>query len=152
MATGLERVAAKAQSNPKLRFTSLAHYITPASLCANLNKIPNWTSPGVDGLTMEETKKGFGQWLEQALTSIHRRGYKAPPVKRVWIPKPGKKEKRPLGVPCINDRALQRSVAGVLNAIYEQDFLPCSMGGRPGAGAHNALCTFNEVVLGRKVS
>ena len=113
MATRLERVAAKARSNPKLRFTSLAHHITPVNLCANLNKIPNWTSPGVDGLTMEETKKGFGQWLEQTLTSIYRQGYKAPPVKRVWIPKPGKKEKRPLGVPCINDRALQRSVADV---------------------------------------
>lgn len=152
MATKLERVAAKARSNPKLRFTSLAHHITPESLCMNLNKIPGKTSPGVDGLTMEETKKGFRQWLEQALTSIHRQAYKAPPVRRVWIPKPGKKEKRPLGVPCINDRALQRSVADVLNAIYEQDFLPCSMGGRPGIGAHNALSTFNEVVSGRKVS
>lgn len=131
MATGLERVAAKARSYPKLRFTSLAHHITPASLCMNLNKIPHNTSPGVDGLTVEETKKDFKRWLEQTLTSIHRQGYKAPPVKRAWIPKPGKKEKRPLGVPCINDRALQRSVADVLNAIYEQDFLPCSMGGRP---------------------
>ena len=76
---------------------------------------------------MEETKKGFREWLEQTLTSIHRQAYKAPPVKRVWIPKPGKKEKRLLGVPCIDDRALQRSVADVLNAIHEQDFLPCSM-------------------------
>ncbi|WP_422134299.1 group II intron reverse transcriptase/maturase [Endozoicomonas sp. ALD040] len=152
MATGLERVAAKARSYPKLRFTSLVHHITPASLCMNLNKIPHNTSPGVDGLTVEETKKDFKRWLEQTLTSIHRQGYKAPPVKRAWIPKPGKKEKRPLGVPCINDRALQRSVADVLNAIYEQDFLPCSMGGRPRLGAHHALSTFNEVVSGRKVS
>ncbi|WP_257252871.1 hypothetical protein [Endozoicomonas sp. SESOKO3] len=119
MVTGLERVAAKARSNPKLRLTSLAHHITPASLCSNLNKIPNGTSPGVDGLTMEETKKGFGQWLEQTLTSIHRQGYKAPPVKRVWIPKPGKKDKRPLGVPCINDRALRSFFMSPITANFQ---------------------------------
>jgi len=59
-------------------------------------------------------------------------------------PKPGKREKRPLGVPCVNDRALQRSTAQVLSAIYEADFLPCSFGGRPERGAHHALATLNE--------
>ena len=71
--------------------------------------------------------------------------------RRVYIPKPGKQEKRPLGVPCVADRALQRSAAQVLSAIYEQDFLPCSFGGRPGRGAHQALATLHEVISGRKV-
>jgi RNA-directed DNA polymerase len=57
-----------------------------------------------------------------------------------------------LGVPCVSDRALQRSTAQVLSAIYEQDFLPCSFGGRPGRSAHQALATVVEVVAGRKVS
>jgi group II intron reverse transcriptase/maturase len=70
----------------------------------------------------------------------------------VYIPKPGKKEKRPIGVPTVSDRALQRSVTEVLSAIYENDFLDCSFGGRPGRGAHNALCTFHEIVSGRKIS
>ncbi len=86
------------------------------------------------------------------LSSIHTQGYKAPPIRRVYIPKPGKQEKRPLGVPCVSDRALQRSVSEVLSAIYEQDFLPCSFGRRPGRGAHNALSTLNEVIAGKKVS
>jgi hypothetical protein len=60
-------------------------------------------------------------------------------------------EKRPLGVPCVADRALQRSTAQVLSAIYEQDFLSCSFGGRPGRGAHQALATLHEVIAGRKV-
>ena len=60
------------------------------------------------------------------LQSVHRQGYHAPAVRRVYIPKPGKTEKRPLGVPTIADRALQRSAAEVMSAIYEQDFLPCS--------------------------
>ncbi len=86
------------------------------------------------------------------LASVHRKGYRAPAIRRVYIPKPGKQEKRPLGVPCVGDRALQRSTAQVLAAIHEQDFLPCSFGGRPGLGAHHALATLNEVIAGGKVS
>ena len=56
-----------------------------------------------------------------------------------------------MGVPCVSDRALQRSAAQVLSAIYEADFLPCSFGGRPGRGAHHALATLNEAIAGGKV-
>lgn len=85
------------------------------------------------------------------LQSIHRQGYRAPDIRRVYIPKPGKTEKRPLGVPTVADRALQRSTAEVLSAIYEQDFLPCSFGGRPKLSAHHALATLNEVIAGGKI-
>jgi RNA-directed DNA polymerase len=86
------------------------------------------------------------------LQSVHRKGYKARPVRRAWIPKPGKTAKRPLGVPCIADRALQRSVSTVLSCIYEQDFLPCSFGVRPDLSAHHALATLHEIISGNKVS
>ena len=94
--------------------------------------------------------KSFGGWIEPMLRSINRRGYRAPDIRRVYIPKPGRQEKRPLGVPTVCDRALQRSTAQVLSAIYEQDFLPCSFGGRPGLSAHHALATLNEVIAGSK--
>ena len=100
---------------------------------------------------MAEAKKDFDQWIEPMLQSVHQQGYKAPPIRWVYIPKPGKQEKRPLGVPCVTDRALQRSTSEVLSAIYEQDFLPCSFGGRPGRGAHHALSTLDEVIAGKKV-
>ena len=100
---------------------------------------------------MPEAKESFGDWIEPMLQSVHRQGYHAPDIRRVYIPKPGKHEKRPLGVPCVADRALQRSAAQVLSAIYEQDFLPCSFGGRPGRGAHHGLATLHEVIAGRKV-
>jgi len=58
------------------------------------------------------------------LQSVHRKGYRAPDIRRVYIPKPGKQEMRSLGVPTIADRALQRSASHVLSAIYEQDFYP----------------------------
>jgi RNA-directed DNA polymerase len=152
MATGLEQIAAKARREPKLRFTSLAHHITRERVWRNLQQIPKRSAPGVDGQGVTEARESFGVWIEPMLQSIHRKGYPAPAIRRVYIPKPGKQEKRPLGVPCVSDRALQRSAAQVLAAIYEQDFLPCSFGGRPGLGAHRALATLNEVIAGGKVS
>src|SRR5689334_18309354 len=152
METELERIAAKARSEPKLRFTSLAHHITPDRVLRNLLRIPNRSAAGVDGQTVEAAKEGFGEWIEPMLQSVHRRGYRAPAVRRVYIPKPGKQEKRPLGVPTVSDRALQRSTAEVLSAIYEQDFLPCSFGGRPRLSAHHALATLNEAIAGGKIS
>ena len=105
----------------------------------------------MDGIDVKTAKETFDQWIDELMTSIHRKSYKPPPVRRVWIPKPGKAEKRPIGVPCVADRALQRSVAQVLNAIYENDFLKCSFGGRPGIGQHNALSTLNEIIRAKKV-
>ena len=151
METGLERIAAKARCEPKLRFTSLVHHITKGRIWENLCQIPKDSSPGVDGQTVPEAKENFEVWIEAMLRSVHRRGYQAPNIRRVYIPKPGKQEKRPLGVPCVADRALQRSTAQVLSAIYEQDFLSCSFGGRPRRGAHQALATLHEVIAGRKV-
>jgi group II intron reverse transcriptase/maturase len=152
MTTKLERIAAKAREEANLQFTSLCHHITRELLWENLCHIDDDTSPGVDGVTAAEAKKDFPLWVEPMLTSIHNMGYRAPIVRRVWIPKSGKSSKRPLGVPCVADRALQRSASQVLSCIYEQDFLPCSFGGRPGIGQPHALSTLNEVICGKKVS
>jgi RNA-directed DNA polymerase len=152
MGTGLEGIAAKARRETKLKFTSLCHHITRELIWESLSKIPKQSAPGVDGISVDEAKKTFEVWIEEMLSSIHRKAYKAPPVRRVWIPKPGKTSKRPLGVPCVADRALQRSVSVVLSSIYEQDFLRCSFGGRPKLSAHHALSTLNEIIAGKKVS
>lgn len=152
MTTGLERIAAKARSENKLCFTSLAHHVTPELVKESLEHIPKTTKPGVDGITAMEARETFDIWIDEMLSAVHRQGYRPPVVKRAYIPKPGKKEKRPLGVPCVADRALQRSVSTVLSAIYEEDFLPCSFGGRPGRGAHQALATLNEILMGKRVN
>ena len=122
MATKLEQIAVKARCEANLRFTSLAHHITRDRVLKNLLQIPKRTAAGVDGQTVEGAKKSFEEWIGQMLQSIHRQGYRAPNIRRVYIPKPGKTEKRPLGVPTVADRALQRSTAEVLSAIYEQTF------------------------------
>lgn len=151
METKLVRIAAKARKEPNLKFTSLCHHITRELVWENLCEIPRNSAPGIDGTTVEMAKENFDDWIDELLQSVHRKGYKAPAVRRVWIPKPGKSQKRPIGVPGVVDRALQRSAALVLSQIYEQNFLPCSFGGRPKLGAHNALATLNEVILGKKV-
>ena len=151
MTTGLERIADKARGEPKLRFTSLAHHITKERIWENLCQIPAKSAAGVDGQTVTEAKESFEEWIAGMLQSVHRQGYRAPEIRRVYIPKPGKQEMRPLGVPTVADRALQRSASQVLSAIYEQDFLSCSFGGRTGRGAHQALATLNETIAGGKI-
>jgi group II intron reverse transcriptase/maturase len=151
MTTGLERIADKARGEPKLRFTSLAHHITKERIWENLCQIPAKSAAGVDGQTVTEAKESFEEWIAGMLQSVHRQGYRAPEIRRVYIPKPGKQEMRPLGVPTVADRALQRSASQVLSAIYEQDFLSCSFGGRMGRGAHQALATLHERIAGGKI-
>lgn len=152
MTTGLERIAAKAHQEPMLRFTSLTHHVTKEQLWECLQRIPKRTASGTDGVTRQEAIETFDGWADEMVASVHRRGYQPPAVRRVWIPKPGKAAKRPLGVPAVADRALQRCTADALSAIYEQDFLNCSFGGRPGRGQHNALATLNEIICGKKIS
>ena len=151
METKLEQIAAKARSEPSLRFTSLAHHITRERVQTNLLQIPKRSAAGVDGQTVQAARESFDGWIAPMLQSVHRKGYRAPNIRRVYIPKPGKQERRPLGVPTVADRALQRTTAEVLSAIYEQDFLPCSFGGRPRLSAHHALATLNEVIAGGKI-
>src|SRR5215813_6859746 len=152
MATKLEQIAVKARCDRSLRFTSLIHHITRERVLKNLQQIPKHSATGVDGQTVEGAKANFEEWIGPMLEAIHRQGYKATNIRRVYIPKPGKTEKRPLGVPTVSDRALQRSTAEVLSTIYEQDFLPCSFGGRPKLSAHHALATLNEVIAGGMIS
>jgi hypothetical protein len=119
MTTGLERIAVKARCEPKLRFTWLAHHITKERIWESLSQIPAKSAAGVDGQTVTEAQESFEEWIAAMLQSVHRKGYRAPEIRRVYIPKPGKQEMRPLGVPTVADRALQRSASQVLSAIYE---------------------------------
>lgn len=112
MTTELERIAAKARSEPKLRFTSLAHHITRERVWRSLNHIPIDSAPGVDGQWLAEAKQNFDAWIEPMLQSMHRRGYQAPAIRRVYIPKPGKQDWR-----CCEPTFEERS-AGNLHAAF----------------------------------
>ena len=152
MTTGLERIAAKARP----RTEASIHFSNPpyhqgtdsGSACSVSQSILR--RERMESRAKKQSRPsryGLTRWLRLSTA----KGYQPPAVRRVWIPKPGKKAKRPLGVPAVADRALQRCTADVLSAIYEQDFLNCSFGGRPGRGQHNALATLNEIICGKKV-
>ncbi len=152
MRTGLERITQKAKEDANCCFTSLTHHITPELLGSSLQKIANASSAGVDREEVSAAKATFDCWKDELLSQVHHRGYKPPPVKRVYIPKPGKKENRAIGIPTVRDRVLQRSVSQVLSAIYEADFLECSHGGRLGCSAHHAVSTVKYTISSKKVS
>ena len=133
METGLERIAAKACSEPNLQFTSLAHHITREQVRGNLCHIPDKSAPGTDGQTVPEAKEAFDVWIEPMLKSVHREWYQAPTIRRVYIPKPGKQEKRPLGVPCVVLTA--RSSAALLRSFppsTSRIFFPARLGRQVG--------------------
>lgn len=150
--TKLDQIAAKARNEKKLQFTSLAHHITEQLLWESLLEIPKKTSSGMDGIDVEEAKSTFPVWSKNLLKQLHSKGYQPPSARRVYIPKPGKLEKRPINVPTVIDRVLQRSVSKVLMLIYEQDFLTSSFGGRPKLGAHKALATVRTVIERKNVN
>ena len=97
-------------------------------------------APGIDGVVAAEYESNLEENLQSLLGRIHSGSYKAPPVRRVYIPKADGSQ-RPLGIPTFEDKVAQRAISMVLEAIYEQDFYPCSYGFRPGRSAHQALHT-----------
>ena len=153
MITGIEGIAVKARENKSLQFTSIAHHITRDRLRDNLKLIPGSTSVGIDQQDVNAAKLEFSNWSKEMIDAVHRRGYKPPPTRRVYIPKPGKtKAMRPISIPTVSDRVLQKTVSDVLTAIYEQDFLDCSYGGRPGRSAHQAIATLHTAVTAGRVN
>ncbi|MBL4683072.1 MAG: group II intron reverse transcriptase/maturase, partial [Nannocystaceae bacterium] len=119
--------------------TTLAHHIDLAWLREAYRLTRKGGATGVDRQTAAEYAKNLEGNLQSLLERAKSGTYRAPPVRRVHIPKGTGTETRPLGIPTFEDKVLQRAVTMVLTAVYEQDFLSCSYGFRPGRSAHQAL-------------
>jgi group II intron reverse transcriptase/maturase len=142
--TKLQRIAEAARRNPAGAFTSLNHLLGPELLRAAFKRVRKDGAPGVDGRTWAEYEADFESRLPVLLDLAKSGCYRAPPVRRVHIPKGTGPETRPIGIPTIEDKLLQRAVVMILEAIYEQDFHPGSFGFRPGRSAHQALHEVRE--------
>jgi len=138
MSTQLLKRTARAKRDPKARFPSLAHVLTPDFLRETWRQLNRKGASGIDGETIAEFEAHLEERMEDLWRRLKAGQYQAPPVRRVEIPK-GTGKPRPLGIPTVEDRLLQRAVARILRAIYEQDFLACSFGYRTGRNPHMAL-------------
>jgi RNA-directed DNA polymerase len=136
--TKLAQIAELARKHPERVFSSLHHVIDVALLREAFRLTRKDGATGVDGQNAEEYGRDLENNLASLLTRFRKGTYYAPPVKRVHIPK-GDGRTRPIGIPTFEDKVLQRAVAMVLMAIYEQDFHPGSYGFRPKRSAHDAL-------------
>jgi len=138
VSTRLQRIAELAREDPKRAFRSLAQHIDVELLHEAFRRTRKDGAVGVDGQTGCEYEEGLEENLHSLLDRFKSGRYQAPPVRRTYVPK-GDGSERPIGIPTFEDKVLQRAVVMVLEAVYEQDFLPCSYGYRPGRSAHQAL-------------
>jgi hypothetical protein len=131
---GLDRVRQAARELKKERLTALLHHVDVALLRAAYGWLRREASAGVDGVTWQD----YGEDLERRLTDlhdrVHRGAYRALPSRRVYIPKPDGRQ-RPLGIAALEDKIVQRAVAEVLNAIYEEDSSASATASGPGAAS-----------------
>jgi group II intron reverse transcriptase/maturase len=148
----LDRIRHAARKNREEQFVSLWHHVYDIGrLRRSFLKLKRNSAAGIDKMTWKE----YGQDLENNLENLSKRlqqgSYRAKAVKRVFIPKLDGR-KRPIGIPVLEDKIVQKSMVEVLNAIYEVDFLGFSYGFRPGRSQHNALNAVVEAIEGRKVN
>jgi len=140
ISTRQQRIAKLAREDRERSFLSLAHYIDAWWLQEAFYRTRRDGAAGVDGQTWADYEKDLRANLASLLDRFKSGRYQAPPVRRVHIPKgPDGSSTRPIGIPTLEDKVLQRAVVMVLERVYEEDFLPCSYGYRPGRSAHQAL-------------
>lgn len=138
--TKQQRLAHLARQSPQMGFTSLAYLMDLEWLQAAYRRLRKEAAVGVDGLTAAEYERDLEANLRSLLQRAQAGTYRAPPVRRAYIRKGGSRtETRPIGIPTLEDKLLQRAVVMLLEPIYEQDFLACSFGFRPRRSAHQAL-------------
>jgi group II intron reverse transcriptase/maturase len=143
-----QRIAQLASQSPEMGFTSLAYQMDLDWLLEAYRRTRKDGAVGVDGQTAADYEQDLEGNLRSLLERAKSGSYFAPPVRRVHIPKAGSPEQtRPIGIPTLEDKVLQRAVVMLLEPIYEQDFHPGSYGFRPGRGAHQALEQLREQLM-----
>ncbi len=149
--TKLALISERARKEPKLQFTSLAHLLDVGFLRGCYLELGRDRASGIDGVSWQEYGKQLDENLENLVDRMKAKRYKPQPAKRVYIPK-NDHEKRPLGLPSLEDKIVQKGIARILEAIYEADFLDCSYGFRPKRGCHQALNAVDKTIMTKPVN
>ena len=152
MSPQLDAIAHRAKEDVQARFTALAHHLSVEFLEETWQLLNQKGAPGLSGETMAEYARVREQRIPALVETLKARAYRVPPVRRVYIPKPGQPEKRrPLGIPEVEDRLLQAAINRLLQPIYEANFLNASYGFRPGRSPHGALDALSTTLMTRPI-
>lgn len=143
----LARIAELARQAPDMVFTTLFHHVDIEWMREAYRRTRKDGAVGVDGQDAAAFAADLEGNLQRLLDAAKSGTYRAPPVRRVHIPKGDGSQTRPIGIPTFGDKVLQRAVAMLLGAVYEQDFQDCSYGFRPGRSAHGALDALRGGIL-----
>ena len=145
MSTHINRLAELAREDGQRQFTSIGHFLTPQALEEAFESLRKEASAGVDGVSYADYATNAGENLAQLHERLKRGRYRAQPLRRTYIPK-ASGEARPIAIPALEDKVVQKATVTLLNAIYEQDFLDCSYGFRPGRSAQQALDEVGRII------
>ena len=146
MYTKRQWIAEQAREHPERVFTSLHHLIDLDWMFEAWALTRKDGAAGIDGRTAADYEKDLGANLESLRTRMMSGRYRAPPVRRHYIPK-ADGSRRPLGIPTFEDKVAQRAIVMLLEPIYEEDFLDCSFGFRPERSAHDAIRTLRDGIM-----
>jgi RNA-directed DNA polymerase len=149
VSTRQQHIAEMARKYAGQPLTSLSHHLDLLWLREAYTRVRRGSAPGVDGQTVAEYGENLDANLESLLERAKNGSYRAVPVKRVHIPK-SETETRPLGLPTVEEKVLQRAVVMLLEPVYEQEFLDCSFGFRPGRSPHRAIEAMRSAVMRMK--
>ncbi|MCL7931758.1 group II intron reverse transcriptase/maturase [Halomonas llamarensis] len=138
------RITALAERFPQRAFTSLAHHMDAQWLMSAYLMTRRDGAIGIDGQTADDFASDVDANIQRLLEEAKSGRYRAPPVRRVHIPKGDGRTTRPIGIPTFEDKVLQRAVVSLLEPLYAHDFLPCSYGFRPGHSPHQAIKRVRE--------
>ncbi len=150
VSTKQQRIAELAKQSPAMAFTSLAYHMDVEWLREAYHRTRKDGAVGVDGVTAAEYEQDLEGNLQRLLDRAKSGTYRTPPVRRVHIPKGSGSETRPIGIPTLEDKVLQRAIVMLLEPIYEEDFSESSFGFRPRRSAHQALDALRQgAIAGR---
>ena len=151
MSTELNRVSELAREDRVRQFSSIAHFLTEAALVQAFRRLRQDASAGVDGVTYRQYAEDAPRRIAQLHARVKSKQYRVQPLRRIYIAKEDGRQ-RPISIPCLEDKIVQKATVTLLNAIYERDFLDCSYGFRPGRSAHDALDEVGRVICRGRVS
>lgn len=152
MKVKLKQIARKAKQDKTLKFTSLIHHVNEENLAECYRELKRNKACGIDGQTVETYGENLEDKLKSLVESMKQKQYRPKPVRRVYIPKAGKDEKRGLGIPSVEDKLVQIMLKKILEQIYEEEFLDMSYGFRPKLSCHDAIKALDKSVMTKPIN